>query len=110
MSRSTRAAAPLRLLVVLPLVLAGPATGLFLPARTDARVLYGHAFETVQAEAQKQAVDDFYAGRLAPEAFLTAHAVDYIFYGPREAELGPFPELKGWRVLFQQGEVVIYGR
>jgi len=92
------------------LVLAGPATGLFLPARTDARVIYGHAFETVEAEAQKQAVEDFYAGRVAPESFLTAQAVDYIFYGPREAKLGSLPELKGWRVLFQQGEVVIYGR
>src|SRR3990172_5107514 len=92
------------------LVLAGPATGLFIPARTDARVIYGHDFETIDAKAQKQAVEDFYGGRIAPETFFTAYPVDYVFYGPREARLGSLPQLAGWRVVFQQGEVVIYGR
>jgi hypothetical protein len=92
------------------LVLAGPATGLFIPARSDARVLYGHPFETVNAKAQKQVVQDFYSGRIAPETFLAAQPVDYIFYGPREATLGPLPKPAGWQVVFQQGEVTIYGR
>ncbi|MGH2523441.1 MAG: hypothetical protein ACRDH2_13135, partial [Anaerolineales bacterium] len=39
------------------LVLASPDMGLFIPARTDARVIYGHPFETAGAAASKQAVE-----------------------------------------------------
>jgi hypothetical protein len=93
------------------LVLASPTTGLHLPARTDARVIYGHPFETVDADARKHAVEDFFAGRVPPEQFLAQYPVNYIFYGPREQALGPLPPLNGdWRILFQLGEVTIYGR
>jgi hypothetical protein len=93
------------------LVLAGPATGLYLPARTDARVVYGHPFETVDAAAHKQAVEDFFAGRVSPARFFDQYPVDYVFYGPRERALGPMPALgNDWRIVFQQGEVTIYGR
>ncbi len=93
------------------LVLAGPTTGLFIPARTDARVIYGHPFETVDAQAHRQAVEDFFAGRIALAAFLAQYPVDYIFYGPREKTIGPLPDLgRVWQIVFQQGEVTIYGR
>jgi len=96
------------------IVLAGPQTGLFIPARTDARVIYGHPFETVQAQTHKQAVADFFTGRLAPDSFFVLYPVDYIFYGPREKQLGTLPELNGWHVVFppdqSQSEVTIYGR
>jgi len=91
-------------------VLAGPEISALLPGRSDARVIYGHPYETVDAEAQEQAALDFYAGRAAPDVFFAAHPVDYIFYGPREARLGPPPDLTGWRVIFQQGDVTVYGR
>ncbi len=93
-----------------PLVAAAPETGLFIPAHSDARVIYGHPFETMNATAQKQALEDFYAGRLAPPAFLAAYPVDLIFYGPREAKLGALPSLAGWRVVFQQGATTLYAR
>ena len=90
------------------LVLAAPETGTLIPARSDARVLYGHQFETADAARQRQAVEDFFAGR-APQLPDTA-AVDVVFYGPREAALGPAPQLPGWRILWQAGAVRVYGR
>lgn len=92
------------------IVLAAPKTGLFIPARTDARVIYGHPFETVEAQAHKQAVEDFFTGRLSAESFFALYPVDYIFYGPREKQLGALPELNGWHIVFQQNDVTIYGR
>lgn len=93
------------------LVLAAPETGAFIPAHSDARVLYGHPFETVNAEAEKQAVTDFFAGRVEAARFLQERNVTAIFYGPREAALGPLPALpSGWRVLFQQDDVTVWGK
>jgi hypothetical protein len=92
------------------IVLAAPKTGLFIPVRTDARVIYGHPFETVEAQAHKQAVEDFFTGRLSAESFFALYPVDYIFYGPREKQLGTLPELIGWHVVFQRNDVTIYGR
>jgi hypothetical protein len=74
------------------LILAAPDTGLFIPAHTGRRVLYGHPYETVNAEAEKAQVLSFFTGELAsPGAFLEQRRVDYIFYGPRERRLGPLP-------------------
>jgi len=92
------------------LVLAAPETGMFIPARSDARVLYGHQYETVDAERQKQAVEAFYAGRTPAGPFLDERGVDLVFYGPREAALGPRPDLSGWRVFFQNDGVTVYER
>jgi hypothetical protein len=91
------------------LVLASPDFSLFIPSRTDARVVYGHPFETVQAAAHQLALEDFYAGHLTLAAF-AAQPVRYVVYGPREQQLGPPPALPGWHPVFQQGQVAIYGR
>lgn len=96
-------------LAVLPpgaLVIASPELSVFIPSRTDARVMYGHPMETVEAPRARQALEDFYAGRssLVQEA-------DFIIYGPREAALGPLPSLPSpWHVIFQQDDVSMYGR
>jgi hypothetical protein len=92
------------------LVAAAPSTGLFIPAHSDARVIYGHPLETADANAQRQAVESFFAGRTSPEVFFARYPADYVFYGPREKALGPLPDPAGWQVVFQQGEVTIYGR
>lgn len=88
-------------------VLASPEIALRLPARTDARVIYGHPFETVEAETRRMAVEDYFAGRTSLGDFSARYAVDYIFYGPREKLLG-VPDLTAWRAVFQQGDVTIY--
>lgn len=95
------------------LVLASPEMGVFIPAMTGRRVLYGHPFETVQAEAEKAQVEAFFAaggaanpdagetngseilwtalGQEDPAAWLERRGVEYIFFGPRERSLGDLP-------------------
>ncbi len=94
------------------LILAGPQTGLYIPARTGRRVIYGHPYETPQAEAEKAAVEQFFtAGQMsAPAAqdFLNRRRVDFVFYGPRERALGPLPPGLSLQLAFQAGEVSIY--
>jgi hypothetical protein len=88
------------------IVMAAPETGLFLPAWADVRVLYGHPFETVDAERMRTLVEQFFAGALdRVEALRTNHA-DYIFYGPHERELGPnnFDVIP----IFTSGDVLLY--
>ena len=77
------------------LILAAPDTGLFVPAHSGRRVIYGHPFETVNAASEKAAVTRFFSRSGEEEAqlrseFLAARGVDYVFFGPRERELaGP---------------------
>ena len=89
-------------------VAAAPEFGLFIPARTAARVLYGHPFETIHAAAQEQLLLDFYAGRASPEAFVAAHQITYVIVGSRERELLGAAWDVDWPVVFASGEVVIY--
>jgi hypothetical protein len=93
------------------LVLASPEMGLFIPATTGRRVIYGHPFETVNATVEKQAVTEFYQ---SPDAnardFLAERGVDYVMHGPREAALGPGPDPgeTGLTPAFEEGEVTLY--
>jgi len=91
-------------------VLASPGFSEFVPARTDERVVYGHPHETVMAAAHRQAVEDFFAGRISLAALQAQYPVDYVVYGPREEALGPEPSLPGWHTVFQHGAVTVYGR
>lgn len=91
------------------LVLCAPQTGLFIPALSGRRVLYGHPFETVNAAQEEASVEAFFEGRL-PSAndFVQRRGVDYIFYGPRERALGGLPPgLNAWLV-FSSPEVVVF--
>ena len=91
------------------LVLASPEVGLWIPARTGRRVVYGHPFETVNAEVEKTAVTAFFAGGLPDAAqFLKERQIDYIFYGPREHALGVLPLLPGWQPVYQSDGITIY--
>jgi hypothetical protein len=92
------------------LVMASPDTGLLIPAYSAARVLYGHPFETVDADKKKSQVESFFSGEMSAEELahlLEVEGVDYVFYGPREREIGSLPALKGWKTIFVQGEVQI---
>jgi hypothetical protein len=92
------------------LVLAGPEIGAYIPARTDGRVLYGHSFETVDAEEQEALVTGFYAdgeSSVQLAAFLQAQGVDYVFYGPREHDLGDLAMPEGWRPAFEAQDAII---
>jgi hypothetical protein len=72
-------------------ILAAPDTGLYIPAYTGMRVLYGHPYETVDAILQRGRVAGFFDGKAttAEEGELLAE-VDYVFVGPRETLLGGY--------------------
>jgi hypothetical protein len=64
------------------LALADSRMGMFLPAYTRTRVIYGHPFETVNAKENKKSVDNFFNCSLEPtqaEAFLANNKINYIF-------------------------------
>ena len=89
------------------IVAASPQLSLFVPARSDARVVYGHPFETVDAAAHRQAVEDFYAGHLAATDFVARYNVAFVVLGDRERSLGAGPSNLGWHPVFADGPVVI---
>ncbi|MCC7359237.1 MAG: hypothetical protein IT317_07165 [Anaerolineales bacterium] len=89
-------------------VAAAPTFGLYIPAHTAARVLYGHPFETTHATLQEQLLLNFYAGRLPPETWVHDHRVTYVVVGPRERALLGADWAVDWPVAFAQDEVVIY--
>jgi hypothetical protein len=99
------------------LILAGPQTGLFIPAYTGRRVIYGHPFETVNAQAAKAQVDHFFNGHggltdpvssQEMQSILDRWRVDYIFEGPREKALGGAPDLDQYPAVYSSEGVSIY--
>jgi hypothetical protein len=89
-------------------ILASPVVSAWIPGWADARVVYGHPYETVNAEAKLQAVKDWYAGNGDCTALLEAYQVRYVLYGPEEAQLGPAPCLNEMSVVARSGDVAIY--
>jgi hypothetical protein len=93
------------------LVLAGPETGLYIPAWAGQRVWYGHRFETVDADRRRAQVEAFYRdgsqGTLQGSPSLWA---DYVWYGPRERTLsqGHWEPDPAWQPVYARGAVVIY--
>ena len=92
------------------LVLAAPDTGLFIPGHTGRRVIYGHPFETVNAEAEKDAVISFFenAGVDYVSEFLLSRQVDYVFYGERERVFGDLPDTGLLSLVYDTAGVQIY--
>jgi hypothetical protein len=94
------------------LVLAGEVTGNRLPAYSDARVRYGHPFETPDAAGELAWVDSVYASDASAEDVLnelSQRSVDYIYVGPREAALGDLAWLAALAPVYQDQDVTIYG-
>jgi hypothetical protein len=94
------------------LVLAGEVTGNRLPAYSDARVRYGHPFETPDAAGELAWVDSVYASDASAEDVLnelSQRSVDYIYVGPREAALGDLAWLAALAPVYQDQGVTIYG-
>ena len=72
-------------------VLAAPEMGLFIPAWAGRRVVYGHPFETVNAEQTRARVEACFASgtsRTERDVMLTGWNVAFVFVGPRERALG----------------------
>ncbi|MCJ7734625.1 MAG: hypothetical protein MUP11_08750 [Anaerolineales bacterium] len=64
------------------LILTDEETGLFIPSFTGRRVIYGHPFETINADDELFLVESFFDGSLDPEEYskiLAGRNVGYIF-------------------------------
>jgi len=92
------------------LILAGPDTGLYLPAYTHAAVVYGHPFETLNAQHLEDAVIGFFSSWNEEQIknFIEDTQVAYLFIGPRERELGTLKLLENWQLVYENIAVTIY--
>lgn len=90
------------------LILASAETGLLIPAYTGRRVIYGHPFETVNAEQKEAVVTRFFNGSTNIEDYNTINTVDYIFEGPRERKVGGIPTELILDKVYQNQDIVIY--
>ena len=65
--------------------------GIFVPAWTGQRVVYGHPFETVNADQRQKSVEAYWSGDMSAadqNAFLRQNRVRYLLVGPREQAIG----------------------
>ena len=89
-------------------ILAAPEMGLFIPAWTGRRVLYGHPFETVQAVQNAALVRTFFQGASSSGSDGLPYEVDYIFDGPRERALGDGFDGSDLEAVYRTDGVTIY--
>jgi hypothetical protein len=76
------------------LVVSSFETGNALPAWAPLKVVLGHGPESVKAGEIRGRVESLYAGRMSRAelcAWTQQVGLDWIYYGPRERALGPFP-------------------
>ena len=92
------------------LILASPEMGLYIPAYTGRQVIYGHPFETVNAEQMEARVLNYFEGSNNKEALAGLSEVDYIFYGPRERKLGKLLIGPDLMEVFSVQEVQIFAK
>lgn len=93
------------------LILCSPETGLFIPAWTGRRVLYGHEFETVDAKAKKELAESLLIGQMgdAQEVnLMKENFVQYVFLGPRERRIGKPVFQSVMKPVFQNESVTIF--
>jgi len=93
------------------LIVASPETGLFIPAYTGRKVIYGHPFETTHASQKEKSILRFYQGELSEnrrEEFLVSNRVDYVYYGPREKRIGEIPATATMHPVYDNHRIRIY--
>jgi hypothetical protein len=93
------------------IILAGPDFSLYIPSHTGRHVIYGHPFETVDAEKEEQAVLAIYTGKMTGaemHQFLADRKVEYIVYGQREQALEGKPAFLNYPIVFQQGKTQVF--
>jgi hypothetical protein len=92
-------------------VLASDQTGTLIPSVSRLRVLYGHPFESINAEKNKLAIARFFSGKMSSEEsklFLKENKINWILMGPREKLMGSSVLLSGKAPDKQFGEVSLY--
>ncbi len=86
--------------------LASPQMGAFIPAFAGRRVVYGHPFETVDAEIAKAAVLHSFTGAYIPVDAAPLAPANYLLFGPRERTLGGQPPSSD--PLYRRGDVGVW--
>jgi hypothetical protein len=90
--------------------LAAPDVSLWIPGTSGLRVVYGHPFETLNAETKQAQVTAWYG--LGPddacEALLDAYGVRYVIFGPLEQALGAGDCVRERQPAASFGDVRIY--
>ena len=93
------------------LVLADAEDGLYVPSYTGRRVIYGHPFETIQADLERDFVDKLYYREQADIDYhqvLQDRAVDYVIYQTgHEEEFGIWLNTN-WDLMYRSNEISIY--
>lgn len=89
-------------------VLASPAVSAWIPAWAYARVVYGHPYETLDAETKLLAVENWYSGTGDCRELLQSYNVRYVLYGDEERKLGGAPCLSNLNLVARSGDVAIY--
>jgi len=90
--------------------LASPETGNNIPAYTGRRVVYGHPFETIDADKRKSESISFFSEGLTKSQvndYINKRQVDYVFWGPREKKLGNQPDLSELSVIFKNETISV---
>ena len=94
------------------IVLASGNNGLFIPSMTGRQTVYGHPFETIDAEKEKIFVEKFFQGDLSAEMSqdqLDLKGVDYIFYEvDLTQDLAELMREMGNLLVFSNSKVEIY--
>lgn len=93
------------------LILAAPITGNRIPAYTNLRVLYGHPFETPDADNQLALVEELFASQKpGSQGVKRLHElkINFVFFGPSERELGLPEWIDELRLVSEHGEYLIY--
>jgi len=93
------------------IVLASPESGNFIPVYTSERVIYGHPFETVDAAAQQALVTHLLDGSMTPEATATLLQklnIKFVFYGPRERQIGAPAIIDQLKPVYKDADVTVY--
>jgi hypothetical protein len=92
------------------IVLASPVNGNRLPGLTGTRVLFGHPFETPDADRMRERVIGYYAwdeSRSGAIESLVKDGVEFVFFGPREMELGRPAWIEDLPLVARFGDVML---
>jgi hypothetical protein len=90
-------------------ILASEPVSVWVPSWVGTRVVYGHPFETLNADVKHQKVFDWYNGHTTDcAALLTEYHVQYVIVGPEELGLGTTPCINDLNSAFQIGSVSVY--
>jgi hypothetical protein len=95
------------------LVLAEQGDGLYVPSLTGRRVIYGHPFETIQAEEQQAFLAEIFFEEQSKNYYqdaLTQRGVDYVLV--HKGQAAPLEDWlrDNWDTVFQSNGIVVYAR